>query len=146
MSSKDHEQLDEQLTEKIQEQIEEYFEEFMRPLFERIATDVSEKVFEKKFSKFQGAQVDLSTGVKTCPDNPPLPETIPGSRKHKVQRRKLSGTADAALLKLFEDERRERGYNISRMLDIVLWHYFSMTKSQTPKLSFESSETSPVTE
>ena len=145
MLSKDDEKSDEQLTEKIEEQIEEYFEE-MRPLFERIATEVSEKVFEEKFSQFYGPQIDLSTGVKPPPSNPPLPETIPGSRKHMVQRGKLSGTVDATLLKLFEDERRQRGYNISRMLDVVLWKYFSITKPDKTKLSFEGSEMSPDTE
>jgi hypothetical protein len=133
MPSKDNEQTDQQLTEKIQDQIEDYFEEYMRPLFERIATDVSEKVFKERFSQFQGAQVDLSTDVKTCPSNPPLPETIPGTRKHVVPREKLSGTVDAALLKLFEDERRERGYNVSRMLDVVLWNYFTITKPKHTK-------------
>lgn len=132
MPSKDNRQSDEQLTEKIEDRIEEYFEE-MRPLFERIATEVSEKVFKERFSQFQGGQIDLSAGVKTPPSNPPLPEIIPGTRKHVVPREKLSGTVDAALFKLFEDERKERGYNISRMLDVVLWKYFSITKSETPK-------------
>lgn len=57
-----------------------------------------------------------------------------------MPRGKLSGTVDASLLKLFEDERRERGYNISRMLDVVLWKYFSITKQEKPGLSLESSE------
>ena len=138
MSSKDNETSDEQLIEKIKDEIEDYFEEFMRPLFERIATEVSEKVFEEKFSKFQKSQLLLSTEDQSPPSNPPLPEIIPGTRKHVVPREKLSGTVDAALFKLFEDERQRRGHNISRMLDVVLWNYFTMTKSETPKLSFES--------
>ncbi len=126
MPSKDNETSDEQLIEKIKDEIEDYFEE-MRPLFERMVTEVSEKVFNEKFSQFQNAKIKLSPEVKPSPSNPPLPETIPGSRKHIVQRGKLSGTVDPALLKLFEDERKERGYNISRMLDVVLWKYFSTT-------------------
>ncbi len=145
MPSKDNKTSDEQLIEKIKDEIEDYFEE-MRPLFERIATEVSEKVFKEKLSKFQNVPIDSSPEVKPSQSNPPLPETIPGSRKHKVQRRKLSGTADAALFKLFEDERRQRGYNISRMLDVVLWNYFSTTRPEKPKLSFESSDGSHDTE
>jgi hypothetical protein len=141
MPSKDNRQSDEQLTEKIEDRIEEYFEE-MRPLFERIATDVSEKVFKERFSQFQESQLLLSTEDQSPPSNPPLPETIPGTRKHLVPREKLSGTVDAALFKLFEDERRQRGYNISRMLDVVLWNYFSTTRPEKTKLSFESSDSS----
>ena len=118
----------------------------MRPLFERIATEVSEKVFQEKFSKFQNVPINLSPSSKPCSSNPPLPTVIKGTRKHVVPREKLSGTVDASLFKLFEDERRQRGYNISRMLDVVLWNYFSTTRSEKPKLSFESSETSPDTE
>ena len=145
MPSKDNETANQQLRETIQEEIEEYFQE-MRPLFERIAAEVSLKVFNKKFSRFRKCQIDLSSEVKTLSSNPPLPETIPGTRKHMVQRGKLSGTVDASLLKLFEEERNERGYNISRMLDVVLWTYFSITKPKKVKLSSQSSEGSHDTE
>ncbi|MGO8880363.1 MAG: hypothetical protein ACLPVO_17035 [Desulfomonilaceae bacterium] len=145
MSLNDNVQLDEELDEKIQDYILECLSE-MRPLFERIATEVSEKVFQEKFSKFQNVPINLSTGSKACSSSPPLPTVIKGTRKHVVPREKLSGTVDASLFKLFEDERKQRGYNISRMLDVVLWTYFSITTSEKPRLSFESSDRSHDTE
>ena len=47
---------------------------------------------------------------------------------------------DSALLELFESERKERGFSVSRMLDVVIWNYFSIGKTEPPKLSFELSE------
>jgi len=67
-------------------------------------------------------------------EEPPLPTREKGGRKHVVMREKLSGTADKTLMEMFEQERTRRGMTVSRMIDMVLWHYFGR-----PKLSFEQS-------
>jgi len=69
-----------------------------------------------------------------------MPDTVEGTRRHTVPRGKLAGTVDAALLELFESERKERGFTVSRMLDVVIWNYFSIGKTESPRLSFELSE------
>ncbi len=117
--------------------IEDYIEEYVRPIIERVSRETAERVFEEKLSNLQKIPVATSAGY---PPAPPLPETVAGTRRHTVQRGKLAGTVDSALQDLFETERQERGCSVSRMLDIVLWNYFSMGKPERPKMSFELSE------
>jgi hypothetical protein len=66
---------------------------------------------------------------------PPRPKTHEGSRKLTVEREKLQGTCDKALFKLFETDRKARGFNVSQMLDFVLFNFFGK-----PMLSFEQTE------
>ena len=75
-----------------------------------------------------------------------MPDTVEGTRRHTVPRGKLAGTVDSALLELFESERKERGFSVSRMLDVVIWTYFSIGRPEPPKLSFELSESSQTGE
>ena len=123
--------------------IEDYIEKDMRPVIERVSREAAEKVFEEKFSQLQKVPMKTSEGYLPAP---PIPNTVEGTRRHTVQRGKLAGTVDASLLQLFENERRERGCSVSRMLDIVIWNYFSIGQPEPPKLSFELSETSQGSE
>ncbi|MGB6067934.1 MAG: hypothetical protein WBG50_24265 [Desulfomonilaceae bacterium] len=135
MSSKAKEQLPQGLLTFI----EDYIEEYMRPVIERVSTEAAEKVFEEKFSNLQKGPLATTGGYLPAPA---MPDTVEGSRRHTVPRGKLAGTVDAALLELFESERKERGFSVSRMLDAVLWNYFGIGRPKPPKLSFELSEPS----
>jgi len=69
---------------------------------------------------------------------PAPPERIMGEHGKKVnpgKRVKIAGTADAELVRLFEQWRQERGITLSRALDAALWHFLGK-----PALSFERSE------
>lgn len=127
----------EQLRRELVGFIENYIEKDMRPVIERVSTEAAERVFEEKFSNLQKSSVPTSEGHLPAP---PMPDTVKGTRRHTVARGKLAGTVDASLLQLFENERRERGCSVSRMLDIVIWNYFSIGQPEPPKLSFELSE------
>ncbi|MGO9566714.1 MAG: hypothetical protein ACLP5H_04135 [Desulfomonilaceae bacterium] len=127
----------EKLPQELVSYIEDYIEEYVRPILERVSTESAEKVFEEKFSRIQ--KVPMKTGEGYLPA-PPMPETVEGTRRHTVPRGKLAGTVDAALLELFESERRQRGFSVSRMLDNIVWNYFSIGRPEPPKLSFELSE------
>lgn len=136
----------EQLRDDLVNYIESYVEEYVKGIIERISTEVSERVFQEKFSHLQKVPITVPAEAHGYPSAPPLPETVAGTRRHTVQRGKLAGTVDAELLELFESERRERGYNVSRMLDVVLWNYFGIGRPEKPKLSFELSEPSHTEE
>jgi hypothetical protein len=129
----------EKLPQELVAYIEDYIEEYVRPIIERVSVEAAKKVFEEKFSNFQKVSVTTSAGFLPTP---PMPDTVEGTRRHTVPRGKLAGTVDAALLELFESERRERGFTVSRMLDVIIWNYFSFGKTGSPKLSFELSEDS----
>ena len=131
-----------QLPDELVNYIEDYIEEYMRPVIERVSAEAAEKVFTQKFSNLQKVPTKTSEGY---PPAPPMPDTVPGTRRHTVQRGKIAGTVDSALLELFESERKERGFSVSRMLDVVLWCYFSIGQPEPPKLSFELSEPSNCT-
>ena len=133
----------EQLRRELVGFIENYIEKDMRPVIERVSTEAAERVFEEKFSNLQKSPVPTSEGHLPAP---PMPETVEGTRRHTVPRGKLAGTVDSALLELFENERRQRGCSVSRMLDILIWNYFSIGQPEPPKLSFEFSETARPTE
>lgn len=139
MSPQDKEQIPQELLEYI----ENYIEEYMRPVIERVSAEAARKVFAEKFSHLQDMPEMTSTEY---PPVPPMPDTVEGSRRHTVPRGKLAGTVDAALLELFERERKQRGFSVSRMLDVVLYTYFSIGRPEPPKLSFELSEPSRSTE
>jgi hypothetical protein len=139
-------QAKEELPDELANYIENYIEEYMRPVIERVSTEVAERVFQEKFSHLQKVPITTSAEPHGYAPAPPLPETVAGTRRHTVQRGKLAGTVDAELLELFESERRERGYNVSRMLDVVLWNYFGIGKPEKPRLSFELSEPSHTEE
>jgi hypothetical protein len=126
-----------QLPQELLNYIEDYIEEYVRPVVERVSVEAAEKVFERKFSNLQKIPATTSAGY---PPAPPMPDTVEGTRRHTIQRGKLAGTVDAALVELFESERRERGCSVSRMLDIVIWNYFGIGRPAPPKLSFELSE------
>jgi len=82
--------------------------------------------------------------VKPEPDDlraPPRPRTRHGSRRHVKDRVKLQGTCDRALFELFEQDRHARGFNISQMIDFILYNYYGK-----PRLSFEEDEARPVPE
>jgi hypothetical protein len=66
---------------------------------------------------------------------PPRPRTMQGTRKHLVKREKLQGTCDKALFNLFEEDRNERGYNVSQMIDFILYNFYGK-----PPLSFQKDE------
>jgi hypothetical protein len=119
--------------------VEDYIEEYVRPIIERVSRETAEKVFEEELSNLLKVPTKTSEGYLPAP---PMPDTVAGTRRHIVQRGKLAGTVDAELLELFENERKERGYNVSRMLDVVLWNYFGIGKPEKPKMSFERSELS----
>lgn len=68
---------------------------------------------------------------------PPRPRTHRRSRKHVVERAKLQGTCDKSLFELFEKDRRDRGFNISQMLDFILFNFYGK-----PRLSFEQTRPS----
>ena len=133
MSQKSKEQLPQELIAYI----EDYVEEYVRPIIERISKEVAEKVIEEKLSYLPKVPSTTSEGYLPAP---PMPDTVPGTRRHTVQRGKLAGTVDAALLELFEKERKERGFSVSRMLDVVIWNYFSLGKPSRPRLSFETED------
>lgn len=128
-----------QLPQGLVEYIENYIEEYMRPVIERVSVEAAQKVFTEKFFLLQDIPAATRPGY---PPTPPMPDTVAGTRRHTVQRGKLAGTVDAALLELFESERKERGCSVSRMLDIVIWNYFGIGRPENPKLSFELSEPS----
>ncbi len=123
--------------------IENYIEDYVRPIIERVSREAAEKVFEEKFSNLPTVPMKTTGGY---PPTPAMPDTVEGTRRHTVPRGKVAGTVDAALLELFESERKERGFTVSRMLDVVLWTYFSIGMSEPPKLSFEPSESSQTGE
>jgi len=128
-----------QLPQELLAYVEDYIEEHMRPVIERVSTEAAERVFEERFSQIQKGPLAPSEGYLPAP---PMPETVEGTRRHTIPRGKLAGTVDSSLLELFESERKERGFTVSRMLDVVLWTYFSIGRSEPPKLSFERSESS----
>jgi len=138
--------MKEQLHEELMLGMEDYVEEYVKGVIERVSTEIAERVFQEKVSYLPNVQTVGSVEPQGHPTAPPLPETVTGTRRHTVQRGKLAGTVDSALLELFESERRERGYNVSRMLDVILWNYFGIGRPEKPKLSFELSETSPSQE
>lgn len=131
-----------QLLKELMEEMEDYVEERVQMVIERVSAQVAERVFEEKIAKLQNAKIIPSSEGHGYPPAPPLPETVQGTRRHAVPRGKIAGTVDAGLLELFENERKERGYNMSRMLDVVLWNYFCIGKPDKPKMSFELSEPS----
>lgn len=133
----------EQLPQELLNYIENYIEEYMRPVIERVSAEAAQRVFAEKFFQLQKVPMTTSEG---CLPAPPMPDTVAGTRRHTVARGKLAGTVDASLLQLFENERRERGFSVSRMLDVVLWNYFSIGRPEPPKLSFEFSENASPTE
>ncbi len=130
---------EDELPQELLNYIENYIEEYMRPVIERVSFETTQKVFTEKFSRIQNIPVLTGEGYLPAP---PMPDTVQGTRRHVVPRGKLAGTVDAALLELFESERKARGCSVSRMLDIVIWNYFGMGKAEAPKLSFELSEES----
>ncbi len=127
----------EQLPTELLAYVEDYIEEYVRPIIESVSTEAAEKTFEEKFSQLQKVPTTTRDGYLPAPA---MPDTVEGTRRHTVPRGKLAGTVDAALLELFESERKERGCSVSRMLDVVIWNYFSIGKTESPKLSFEFSE------
>jgi hypothetical protein len=127
----------EHLPDDLLSDVENYIEEYVRPIIERVSAEMAERVFQEKFSHLPNVPTVLPSDAPSLPPAPPMPETIQGTRRHTMARGKLAGTVDAALLELFESERNVRGYNVSRMLDVVLWNYFSLGKSVRPRLSFE---------
>jgi len=142
MSQKTKKQLSPKLPDDLSSYIENYIEEYMRPVIERVSMEAAEKVFEEKFYNLQKVPTAASGEGHGLPPSPPMPQTVAGSRRHTTQRGKLAGTVDGNLLDLFESERKERGCSVSRMLDIIVWNYFSIGKPESPKLSFELSEPS----
>lgn len=130
-----------QLLKELMEGLEDPIENYVQRIIERVSAEVAVKIFDEKFTKLQNDQT-IGHSDEGFPPAPPLPETVKGSRRHAVTRKKLAGTVDPALLELFEKERRVRGCSVSRMLDIVIWNYLSFGKSEKPKLSFELSEPS----
>jgi hypothetical protein len=124
----------EPLPQELLASIEDYIEKDMRPVIERVCAEAAERVFEEKFLNLP--KVATTTSERYLPA-PPMPDTVAGTRRHTVQRGKLAGTVDSSLLKLFETERKERGFTVSRMLDVVIWNYFSIGKTESPRLSFE---------
>ena len=126
-----------QLPQELLAYVEDYIEEYVRPIITRVSTEAAERVFEEKFSLPQKGPSATSEGYLPAP---PMPETVEGSRRHVVPRGKLAGTVDSSLLVLFENERKERGFTVSRMLDVLLYSYFSIGRSEPPNLSFELSE------
>ncbi len=66
---------------------------------------------------------------------PPRPRTREGSRELTVKREKLQGTCDKALFELFESDRKARGFNVSQMIDVVLYNFYGK-----PPLSFETTD------
>jgi len=126
-----------QIPQELMDYVENYIEEYVRPIIARVSTEAAERVFEERFSQIQKGPLAPSEGYLPAP---PMPETVEGTRRHTVPRGKLAGTVDSSLLELFESERKERGFTVSRMLDVVIWNYFSIGKTESPKLSFELSE------
>jgi hypothetical protein len=142
MSHKTKEQLSSEWPDDLSSYIENYIEEYMRPVIERVSMEAAEKVFDEKFYNLQKVPKAASVEGHGLLPAPPMPQTVAGSRRHTTQRGKLAGTVDGNLLDLFESERKERGCSVSRMLDIIIWNYFSIGKPEPPKLSFELSEPS----
>lgn len=128
-----------QLLKELMEGLEELIEDHVRGLIERVSSETATRVFDEKIAKLQNVPTITSSESQQYPPAPALPETVEGTRRHAVQRKKIAGTVDAALLNLFEHERKQRGYNVSRMLDVVLWNYFCIDRVEKPKLSFELS-------
>jgi len=111
---------------------------------------VLEKMVENRFKEIHKriedltAQIESRRGVGLQQDNlkiPPRPKraiTISKkgeqieSREFLVKRKTLQGTVDAALYKLFGEDRAARGLGVSAMIDTILWNYYGR-----PKLSFE---------
>ena len=128
------------LEKEVRGYLQDFTKEVMVPLMRKIATGVSEEIFHENLSRFQKPQTDITGKDGKFPPVPRPAEVIKGGRKHVVKRRKLGGTVDLALFDSFQKERKERGYNTSQMMDVVLWNYFSIGKPKKPKLSFELSE------
>ncbi|MFH0823695.1 MAG: hypothetical protein V2B18_13180 [Pseudomonadota bacterium] len=135
-------QANEGIHQEAPEVVKEYLDEYVREVIERVVTEVAERVIQEKISNFPNVPIATAGQSTGYPPAPPLPETVAGTRRHIVTRRKLSGTVDAALWELSESERKERGYNVSRMLDVVFWNYFGIGRPERPRLSFELSESS----
>ena len=66
---------------------------------------------------------------------PPEPRVQFGSRKVSVERSRLTGNCDKALLDLFNRDRKVRGYDESEMLDFILYNFYDR-----PALSFQINE------
>jgi hypothetical protein len=130
------------LLQELMEGLEDLIEDHVRGIIERVSAQVAHRVFDEKFSNLQTVPANGRSEGPGCPPSPPLPETVKGTRRHAIQRVKIAGTVDSNLLDLFEKERKERGYNTSRMLDVVLWNYFSIGRPNKPQMSFELSEPS----
>ncbi len=139
------EQVKEGLHKALPERIKHDLEGYVSEVVERVVPEVVQRVIEEKISNLVNDSTARATQSLEYPPAPALPETISGTRKHMVPRGKLSGTVDSTLLQLFEGERRERGYNVSRMLDVALWNYFGFGRPERPQLSFELSESSEAT-
>jgi len=129
--------------------------EWMERIIGLVTTTVNAAILD--YHNFQNDQIEsrvaavVDEKLKSAPDThqpeppnqpegpqpPPRPLTYRGSRKHVVERAKLQGTCDRSLFELFEKDRRNRGFNISQMLDFILFNFYGK-----PRMSFEQTRPS----
>jgi len=95
--------------------------------------EIASKIIDQKLPQTLKELPALESASGQPLEAPPRPATIPGTRKHVIPRVKLQGTCDRALFQLFEEDRRQRGYNISQMIDFILYNFYNK-----PKLGFRS--------
>jgi len=93
--------------------------------------EIASKIIDQKLPQTLKNLPTLEHPSNHALDPPPRPATIPGTRKHVIPRVKLQGTCDKMLFELFEEDRRRRGYNISQMIDFILYNFYNK-----PELGF----------
>ncbi|MEW6530850.1 MAG: hypothetical protein AB1473_08455 [Thermodesulfobacteriota bacterium] len=87
--------------------------------------EIASKIIDQKLPQTLKELPALEPAPERPLEPPPQPATVPGTRKHVIPRVKLQGTCDRALFELFEQDRRRRGYNISQMIDFILYNFYS---------------------
>jgi hypothetical protein len=103
---------------------------------------IASKIIDQKLTQTLKNLPELGPVSEQPLEPPPRPATIPGTRRHVVPRVKLQGTCDKALFKHFEADRNRRGYNISQMIDFILYNFYNQPDLSSRSGASESTEKS----
>jgi hypothetical protein len=125
-------------SDQTEEQVEALIREKLREGMADMEPAQPDRIVELVRTTVRQMMVDEPPAASALGENraaPPRPRTVKGTRKLAVPRRKLQGTCDSALFELFENERQSRGFNVSQMIDFILYHHYGQ-----PRLSFETED------
>ena len=87
---------------------------------------VSREEFEQVKVAIEELRSFYQTGQKASEGQRPLAPTPPQEgKKFTIKREKIGITIDPVLKELLEKESKERGINMSRLLDTVIWYYYN---------------------